>query len=152
MDELILKIQTLPIWSIYVIYIISILILLKIFFKILTKTLLELDSFVSLSSANEKLYLNKVIGYVSLFLLFIEYCFLNNRFDTLGFKIILIILWLICLIYIKSGLNLFDHIISLKYTPHLLDEIEYTCLSGEIIKERGCYYLDTPFLDDKLKL
>lgn len=152
MEELILKIQALPIWSIYVIYIISIFILLKIFFKILKKTLLELDSFVSLSSANEKLYLNKVIGYVSLFLLFIEYCFFNNRFDTLGFKIILIILWLICLIYIKSSLNLFDHIISLKYTPHLLDELEYTCLSGEIIKERGCYYLDSPFLDDKLKL
>lgn len=152
MEELILKIQALPIWSIYVIYIISIFILLKIFFKILKKTLLELDSFVSLSSANEKLYLDKVIGYVSLFLLFIEYCFFNNRFDTLGFKIILIILWLICLIYIKSSLNLFDHIISLKYTPHLLDELEYTCLSGEIIKERGCYYLDSPFLDDKLKL
>lgn len=152
MEELILKIQALPIWSIYVIYIISIFILLKIFFKILKKTLLELDSFVSLSSANEKLYLNKVIGYVSLFLLFIEYCFFNNRFDTLGFKIILIILWLICLIYIKSSLNLFDHIISLKYTPHLLDELEYTCLSGEVIKERGCYYLDSPFLDDKLKL
>lgn len=152
MEELILKIQALPIWFIYVIYIISIFILLKIFFKILKKTLLELDSFVSLSSANEKLYLNKVIGYVSLFLLFIEYCFFNNRFDTLGFKIILIILWLICLIYIKSSLNLFDHIISLKYTPHLLDELEYTCLSGEVIKERGCYYLDSPFLDDKLKL
>ena len=64
----------------------------------------------------------------------------------------MIILWLICLIYIKSSLNLFDHIISLKYTPHLLDELEYTCLSGEVIKERGCYYLDSPFLDDKLKL
>ena len=152
MDEIILKIQSLPIWSIYVIYIVTIFVLLKIFFKIFFKTLLELNSFVSLSSANQKLYLNKMIGYVSLFILFLEYCILQTRFETLSYKIFLIVLWVICLLYIKSSLSLFDHIISLKYTPHLLDELEYTSLSGEIIQEKGCYYLDSPFMEDKLKL
>ena len=37
MDEIILKIQSLPIWSIYVIYIVTIFVLLKIFFKYFLK-------------------------------------------------------------------------------------------------------------------
>lgn len=127
-------------------------IFLKIYFFIFFKNLKSLTMFMSVQTANEKLFLNKVVGYILLFLSFIVFCFLSRRFNILLPEIGLIIIWLIQLAYILTSFSLFDQIISVKYTPHLLEEPEYFCLCGEIIKENGKYLLDSPFSSDKIEL
>lgn len=145
-------INKLPSWSIYIIFVTFVFIILKIYFKFYYKLLNELTNFTSIQTANEKLFLNKICGYFLLFLLFIIFYCLGTYFSILIPKLALFVIWLIALAYVKSSLNLFDHIISLKYTPHLLKELEYTSLCGEIITENGVYYVDTPFQPNKIKL
>lgn len=152
MKEFISIIENLPDWSVYLIFITYIFIMLKIFFKIFDSALFSLNNNISLSTANEKLSLVKLIGYVSLFVTILVYCFLSMCFSILLPKLILLLIGIIQIVYIKSAINLLDHIISIKHAPHTLEKLEYTCLCGEIITEKGSLYLDYTFSEEKIKL
>lgn len=152
MDFILDKIKNLPNWSIYVIFIVIIFILLSIYFKIYFKLLDELTTFITLQTANDRLLLSKVSGYFILFLLLMVYFIMSTHFTILVPKLALLVFWLIALAYVKSSFNLFDHIISIKYTPHLVKEFEFISLCGEIIKENDGYYLDASFKENKIKL
>ncbi len=138
-------IKTLPSWSIYVIFIVLIFILFKIYFWFYFKNLGQLTPFTSLQNAMEKLFLNKVVGITFLLISMTAFFFLSNKFTIMIPKIFLLLIWAIQLMYTISSFTLFDHIISVKYTPHLLEEKEYFCFCGEVRKEDGKYILDSSF-------
>ena len=152
MELIIDNIKNLPSWSIYIIFILIIFVLLKIYFNIYYKLLKELTTFITLQTANERLFLSKISGYLILLLLFFIYCIMSTHFTILLPKLILLGIWIISICYVRSSFNLLDHIISIKYTPHLVDEFEYISLCGEIIKETNGYYLEASFTEDKIKL
>ena len=145
-------IKTMPSWSIYVLFGISVIVLMKMYFWFYFKNLNQLTPFTSLQGAMEKLFLNKIIGIAFLLVTATEFFFLSNRFTILIPKLFLIFIWLIQLLYTISSFSLFDHIISVKYTPHLLKEKEYVCFCGEVKKEDGKYILDSSFKLEPIEL
>lgn len=145
-------IKTLPAWSIFVIFIVIVFVLIKIYFWFYFKKMAQLTMFTSLQTAMEKLFLNKVVGITFLLVSMTAFFFLSNKFTILIPKIALLLIWVIQLVYTVSSLTLFDHIISVKYTPHLLEEKEYFCVCGEVRKEDGKYILDTSFRLDPIEL
>lgn len=152
LNEITEYIKTLPAWSIFVIFGVLVLVLLKIYFWIYFKNFNSLTMFTSVQTANEKLFLNKMVGWITLFISFVAFCFLSKRFTILVPEIVLILIWAIQLVYVLSSFPLFDQIISVKYTPYLLKEIEYFCLCGEIEQENGKYVFDSPFIEEKIEL
>lgn len=145
-------IKIMPAWSIFVIFGVLIVFLLKIYFWFYFKNLYQLTPFTSLQSAMEKLFLNKVIGITFLLVSMTTFFFLSNKFTIMIPKMFLLLIWAIQLIYTVSSFTLFDHIISVKYTPHLLKEKDYFCFCGEVRKEDGKYVLDSSFHLDLIEL
>lgn len=145
-------IKTLPDWSIFVIFIIIIFVLFKFYFWFYFKNLEQLTQFTSLQSAMEKLFLNKVVGITLLLVSMTCFFFLSNKFSIMIPKMALLLIWIIQLVYTISSFTLFDHIISVKYTPHLLEEKEYFCFCGEVKKEDGKYVLDSSLRLEPIEL
>lgn len=145
-------IETMPSWATYVILAVSAIILMNIYMRIYFKNLAQLTPFTSLQGAMEKLFLNKVIGIAFLLVTATEFFFLSNRFTIMIPKLFLILIWVIQLIYTVSSFSLFDFIISVKYTPHILKEKEYFCICGEVRQENGVYILDSSFKLEPIEL
>lgn len=151
---LIEKLNSLPQWSIYVIYIVSVFISLIIYFKIFFKLLAEVQSIYTIETGNDRLFMTKVIGYFFICLFLIEFFFFSTCFTLLIKKLFLLIIGLIGFAYVKSSFSLLDQILTAKFTPHVIkkDDGDFNCLCGDVIFENGYYYLESPFLDDKIRI
>lgn len=151
---LIEKLNSLPQWSIYVIYIVLTFISLIVYFKIFFKLLKEVQSIYTLQSANDRLFMTKVVGYIFIGLFLVEFLFFATCFTLLLKKLLLLSIGLFGFFYIKSSFNLLNQLLTVKFTPHLIqsEDKEFYYLCGEINLENGIYYLDSPFLDDKIRI
>lgn len=152
-DWIVAEMTAMPRWGVLLLFAVISFILVKIYFKIFKKLFIGFVPYMSATAANEKLVILKGVGYPFMIVLFaIALLIYHNLLFLLVDRAILVLIWLIAFAYIKSGFNLMDHLISVKYAPHLVKEMEIVTLCGEVLQENGSYYLDTPMFDDKVKL
>ena len=152
-ETIILTLNGLPKWSIYVIYAVIVIISLIIYFKIYSRLLDEVLKIQSISSGNDRLLMTKIVGFFKAITFLVEFFFFSTCFTLALKKILLLLIGIIGFLYIRSSFKVLDTILTIKFTPHLIKaEDDFAFLFASIDKENNGYYLDAPFLGDKFRI